>query len=540
MKRFFELVLSGLLLAQYGLAVSMPLPWVHSIGFYGITASRSNFNPDASTILGLFTPFYTQENHAWFVDARLKLDLSRNTSHHESNLGIVGRQVLPFKNLVIAGGYAFWDLSHVQDNTYVNQLTVGAEVITRKYHANVNTYWAQQDFTTDYASAASSSIRSFDKHYFITNQTGTLATIKPLSGMDAMLEVDMMHTRLGSLALLGGYKYFNKTGFLTMEGPKVGVVFKQSAAKYSRRWELFTAYDGFHGNSWGTTFTNRWYTAPTKRLSLFSKLITTAVVRDVDIPLAYLPLQSVESEAVLPLLSQEEKKVNAEIVEGLFDFFVVNLDRDRDRLQRFSAMMADHGFVFKRKPAIDGYTLDKEDLKKSALVSPRAARVLHRGEIAVALSQKSIWEDNKQNPKPYIVVFEDDVRLPADFSTKMMQLATMINNHEFDVLFLGRTTWAHKICNSHLGWDHHGCVKTTAPKKSDAPITLAPFSWGGFAYVAATNSLPSLSEAYSTIDRPLDAQWWLPEYQLKMATVNPLWMDQYSTDLYDSHSFGVV
>lgn len=540
MKRFFGIVISSLLLAQYGLAASMPLPWVRSVSFYGITANKDSFNPDASSTLALFVPLYMQDHQVWFVDARLKLDLSRNTSHHESNLGIVGRQVLPFKNLLIAGGYAFWDLSHVQDNTYVNQLTLGVELLTREYHANLNTYWAQQAFTTGYVSAPSSSIRSFDKHYFITNQTGTLATIKPLSGMDAMVEANMMHTPFGSLSLQGGYKFFSQTGFLTMQGPKVGLVFKHNAAKYSRRWELFTAYDGFHGNSWGTTFTNRWYVTPTKRLTIFSKLMTTAVVRDVDIALAYLPLKSVRSEVALSSLSHEEKKVNAEIVEGLFDFFVVNLDRDRDRLQRFSAMMADHGLAFNRKPAVDGYTLDKSDLEKSGMVSSRAARVLHRGEIAVALSQKSVWEDNKQNPKPYIVVFEDDVRLPVDFSAKMMQLATLINNHEFDVLFLGRTTWAQSICKRHLGWDHHGCVKTTDPGRSDAPITVAPFSWGGFAYVAATQSLPALSEAYATIDRPLDAQWWLPEYRLKMATVNPLWMDQYSTDLYDSHSFGVV
>jgi aspartate 1-decarboxylase len=305
---------------------------------------------------------------------------------------------------------------------------------------------------------------------------------------------------------------------------------------------MYTAYDSFHGNSFGLTLSTRALSKPWAQLKPIARIFSRPVVRDVDIQMAYLPLTHHSSKNIKPSarVAFHSEKTNQEIIEGLFDFYVINLDRDHKRLARFTEMMQSHSVGFHRVEAIDGYNLNTKKLQKDGVVTPRAASVLHRGEIAVALSQKSVWQDNILNKKPFIVVFEDDVRVPEDFSTKLTQLVGYIRDYDFDVLFLGRTTWAQKLCQNQFGWEHHGCVNTPSPAKLPGPIIDAPFSWGAFAYVASTKSLPKLVSAYQVIDRPIDAQWWLPEYQLKMATTNPLWMDQYSTDLYDSHSYGTL
>ncbi len=510
--------------------------------FYGVTTNKAPFHPETSFTASVFSPLMAQADQVLFADGRLKFDLSKSTDHHEMNLGLVHRKAFAESSMSVVGLYAFWDVSHVQDQTFVNQLTMGAEYITSLIHTNVNFYFTQPNFTINYVAEPSSSLRSFNKHYFITNQTGQIATIKPLSGADAMLRLGNYPFSRGFISVEMAYKFFMQNDFITLQGPKAGLMYTFFSYAKEFTAEMYTAYDSFHGNSFGLTLSTRALSKPWAQLKPMARILSRPVVRDVDIQMAYLALTQPDAKnnkGVARVTFQREK-TNQEIIAGLFDFYVINLDRDQKRLTRFSDMMKDHNIEFHRKKAIDGYDLNITKLQKDGVVTPRAASVLHRGEIAVALSQKSVWKDNTRNKKPFIAVFEDDVRVPQDFSTKLTQLVEYIRDYDFDVLFLGRTTWAQKLCQNQFGWEHHGCVNVPTTAKIPGPIIDAPFSWGAFAYVASTKSLPKLVSAYQVIDRPIDAQWWLPEYQLKMATTNPLWMDQYSTDLYDSHSYGTL
>ena len=229
------------------------IPTTLNLEWHAVRSNKQNFYPDSSLLFDVLYPTSLQNHDSiWFLDGRFKLDLTGVTTHHELNLGLVYRQPWTGCDLDILGAYAYVDFLHIQDGTYVQQLTLGSEYITRNIHTNLNLYFAGDTFHVDFVDKHSSStIRSFGQHFFITDAGGDIATIKPLSGFDAMLEYALPLTKDMDIFLQGGYKSFQKSDFLTIQGPKWSVGVLGDSNRNQLRLELYTAQDAFHGRSYG-------------------------------------------------------------------------------------------------------------------------------------------------------------------------------------------------------------------------------------------------------------------------------------------------
>ena len=533
-----------ILLASQSFAASVPS--VYSLTYYGVQSESAQYHPDSSVVLGALQPidFFDFKNGALFYDSRVKVDLSKATTHNEINLGLGYRGQLGSNRPKLFGLYGFWDVTHVQDYAFVQQATIGAEFLAPSVRATANAYFAQKDFTLDYvADVSSSAIRSFDNHYFITDQTGDIATVKSLSGMDATCEFSVYHGAEQNLLLQLGYKYFNRDDFITMQGPKVSILGESSMGKQSRRWELFWSHDDFHGASIGLTLSVRYYPERLSHYSSLDLLYSQPVIRDIDVQLSY--LQATQGRVGQVDTKQSRSlsvdNVDREIIEGLFDFYVINLDKDTKRLEAFQEQFAKMGLKFNRISAVNGRYLNMQTLLADGKIAGKYARQIRPGEVGICYSQMRVWEGARNNAKPYMVVFEDDVRLPEGFVDNMAALSTYIKGYSFDVLFLGRTTHAAKICQD-MHWKYVGCLENpygllNEPTMSDPAITMAPYSYGAFAYVVPVTHAQKLIDAHQTIYQPCDVQWWDDRLKLDLKTVNPLWFDHNATAIHDSRSW---
>ncbi len=97
--------------------------------------------------------------------------------------------------------------------------------------------------------------------------------------------------------------------------------------------------------------------------------------------------------------------------------YVINLDRNPDRLNAITRRFSELGISFERYAAIDGAAFTNEQIDEFTNARPRAGQPWLRGQIGCFLSHYNIWQKIANGHDDYAAVFEDDVhasdRLPA-------------------------------------------------------------------------------------------------------------------------------
>lgn len=128
--------------------------------------------------------------------------------------------------------------------------------------------------------------------------------------------------------------------------------------------------------------------------------------------------------------------------------FVINMDRNKDRLVSFDGMMKKLDWKYSRFPAIDGKLITREDRYKyfSKII------FLNNGEMGCALSHIKLWEKLLEGDAERILIFEDDARSYISGES----LKTLVkgfykhlsknNITEPDMLYLGK---AHDKCSKY-------------------------------------------------------------------------------------------
>ena len=99
--------------------------------------------------------------------------------------------------------------------------------------------------------------------------------------------------------------------------------------------------------------------------------------------------------------------------------FVINLDRNADRLTFVSRQLAEQGVAFERFAAVDGRALDPAERKRCyshvrALLDRGYG--LRAGELGCALSHVNIYRRMVAEGLEMACVLEDDVTLAPEFA----------------------------------------------------------------------------------------------------------------------------
>lgn len=87
--------------------------------------------------------------------------------------------------------------------------------------------------------------------------------------------------------------------------------------------------------------------------------------------------------------------------------FVINLDRDAEKLAAVSARLAQQGLAFERVPATDGRAM--APAARSAACTPACAALCPPGAVGCFLSHMRVWRAVVERGLPAALVLEDDV-----------------------------------------------------------------------------------------------------------------------------------
>lgn len=155
----------------------------------------------------------------------------------------------------------------------------------------------------------------------------------------------------------------------------------------------------------------------------------------------------------------------------------------------------------------DKESLNKEELSKiyPYLFSNKNGRNLSLAEISLVLKHKYVFDDVVKNDYKNVVVFEDDIILVDDFSTKLNEYMNQLPE-DYDILWIGT------CCDLH--------VPQTNPN-----INVYPCQHGSrctHAYVISNSACKKLNDIFHGIYQPID---WFFNSSIRNLNMNNFWAE---------------
>jgi len=176
--------------------------------------------------------------------------------------------------------------------------------------------------------------------------------------------------------------------------------------------------------------------------------------------------------------------------------YLINLDRDEDRLRWMQKNLASHRIEYERIPGVDGSKLSEEDEAYHA--TPTRAH-LSRGEIGCILSHLKTWRKFLESDATFALVLEDDVHIQPDFSTFMEHIPSLL---EVDAMCVYRL----EAFNSQMTLTRK--PKITLGRRSC--YELLTNCGGSAAYILTRKSAERLLELKDALCQSLDTELFDP------------------------------
>ena len=113
--------------------------------------------------------------------------------------------------------------------------------------------------------------------------------------------------------------------------------------------------------------------------------------------------------------------------------YVINLEKDSERLESITTQLKAQNIEFERFEAIDGASI-KNDLRLTTHCSSNCPDGLK----GCAISHRTLWETMIEKDYKNILIFEDDAILNSNLDSELQLSWNEIPN-DFDILYLGST-----------------------------------------------------------------------------------------------------
>jgi len=209
--------------------------------------------------------------------------------------------------------------------------------------------------------------------------------------------------------------------------------------------------------------------------------------------------------------------------------YVINLEKDKERLEHFDNQMKKHRISYKRFPAIVGATLGYEEG-----LTKFCNDFCTNGVKGCALSHRAIWEDMIKNRYENVLIFEDDVTLSNDFEKVFRDGWNQLPN-DYDIYYLG----CHGTCeNKDITSQVFNRVLNTTPEKYDDNLQSVKGSLGGHAYIISEKCAKVLVDSPINTHVDLQIMLWIKDFGLTAYSISPLVAhieEQTESNLSDSY-----
>jgi GR25 family glycosyltransferase involved in LPS biosynthesis len=193
--------------------------------------------------------------------------------------------------------------------------------------------------------------------------------------------------------------------------------------------------------------------------------------------------------------------------------YVINMDKDTDRLKRFDEQMKRLQISYKRVPGIVG-----GDVGTHENLSKFCNQFCTAGMKGCALSHRAIWEDMLKNRYENVAIFEDDAVLDPDFNRKFREGWQQLPN-DYDVYYLGCDAMCEK---SDISSKIYNTILDTHPEHVDQNLNSVSGSIGTHGYILSEKCAKIILDA--PIHTHIDSQisMWIHEFNLKAYSISPV------------------
>lgn len=183
--------------------------------------------------------------------------------------------------------------------------------------------------------------------------------------------------------------------------------------------------------------------------------------------------------------------------------FLINLDRDQERLRAADAQLKALGVAYERMPAVNGKELSREE-KRSKVNRFRwwcaVGRPMTDGELGCALSHQKVYHRMVEDGLPMACVLEDDVVLDVRFKAVLDALERRLDVAKPQVALLSN----HSSPDGQLGDGYNGFQSPPeVTELSLEPVDADMFTEG---YVVTQAGAAALLRANEPVITCCD--WW--------------------------------
>jgi GR25 family glycosyltransferase involved in LPS biosynthesis len=193
--------------------------------------------------------------------------------------------------------------------------------------------------------------------------------------------------------------------------------------------------------------------------------------------------------------------------------YVINLDRDTERLQKMTDQLNKLNIEFTRFPAVLG-----AQVKTSHHLTDFCLKYCTDGIKGCAMSHKTIWEDMLKNNYKHVLILEDDAVFADDFERQFRTGWDQVPK-DFDMFYLG--------CNFNCDDSHtipkvYNEVLGQVPKRMNSHILRVYGSIGFHGYIISNECAKKVK--HLPIHNHIDAQmaYWINKHKMNAYSMKPL------------------
>jgi len=196
--------------------------------------------------------------------------------------------------------------------------------------------------------------------------------------------------------------------------------------------------------------------------------------------------------------------------------FVINLEKEKERLQAFDKQMSKNKINYERFNAVEGVKVLKDDR-----LSDYCNTFCTDGMKGCALSHRSIWETMVKNGYRNIMICEDDAMIPDTFDRDFQNVYYHIPK-DYDILYLGclfgckDDSSLNKLVTKVNGYE---------PQDVNDKVVEVKGTVGLHCYILSLEGARKLVQHPITFHIDAQVMYLIKLYDYKSYAVNPLLVD---------------
>ena len=196
--------------------------------------------------------------------------------------------------------------------------------------------------------------------------------------------------------------------------------------------------------------------------------------------------------------------------------FVINLEKEKERLQAFDKQMSKNKINYERFNAVEGLKVLKDDR-----LSDYCNTFCTDGMKGCALSHRSIWDTMVKNGYRNIMICEDDAMIPDTFDKDLQNVYYHIPK-DYDILYLGclfgckDDSSLNKLVTKVNGYE---------PQDVNDKVVEVKGTIGLHCYILSLEGAKKLIQHPITFHIDTQVMYLIKLYDYKSYAVNPLLVD---------------